>query len=197
MNIEELIASAKALLEEADAAIEAGDLELAGTKQAEAAEVGNTIKAVKAQNDMKKNLDTFVPEKDEEPESKAVRMPFDVDDGDDNDEKEDVSLTEKSVYKMRYGDMDTAQEAVIADLYGKGYMQRRANQWAAFTKYIRTGRLNAREEESLKSIVLLPDAVAAQIKGGYSVAEVKATLQEGINDLGGYPVEGQLQALAI
>lgn len=186
MNIEQLIASAKSLLEEADVAIEAGDLELAATKQAEAVALGDTIKAIKTQNDMKENLETFVPEKKEAPKSKAVRMPFDVDDKDD--EKEDVGLTEKSVYKMRYGDLDTAQEAVIGDLYGKDYMQKRSNQWSAFTKYIRTGKINAREEEALSNIILLPDAVSAQIKGGFSVSEVKATLQEGINDLGGYLV---------
>ena len=190
MDLKELIASAKSLLDEANTAIEAGDLELAATKQEEAAEVGKTIAAVKAGIDMQKNLDTFVPEKEEEkePESKAVRMPFDVDDKEDNDDKEDVGLTEKSVYQIKYGNIDAAQEAVITDLYGKNYLQKRNFQWDAFAKYVRTGRLNAREEEVLKSIILLPDAVAAQIKGGYSVADIKATLQEGVNDLGGFLV---------
>ena len=186
MKIDELVASAKSLLLEAEQAIERGDLELAGTKQAEAAGLRETIKAMKAQNDMNKELASFdEPEPEQEP-AKAVRMPFDVDEPETD--KADADPVQKSVYQIKYGTMETAQKAVITDLYGTDYYQKRHNQWNAFSKYLRTGKLNAREEESLSGIILLPDAVAAQIKGGFSVGEVKATLQEGVNDLGGFLV---------
>lgn len=198
MDIKELIASAKSLLEEAKQAVEDDDLELAEEKRAEAEAIQNKVKALKAALDMDANLDGYMPEDepkgtqegepDPEPTTKSdpVRMPFDT--SDKGDDLEGGDLTEKSFYTLKYGDADPAEKAVIKDLYGKDYSAMRNAQWHAFAKYIRTGNVNAREEELLGQLILRPDAVSAQIKGGFSVGEIKATLQENVNDLGGFLV---------
>ncbi len=189
MNIEELLKQARSLLDEANKALEGDDFDLAKEKREEAATIQEKIKVLKEQQDMAAELDALTPKPKEE---KAIRMPFETSD-DDEDEDETESSLEKSFYVLKYGELSPAVKAVTADLYGTDYMRKRDSQMHTFGKYIRTGRVSAAEENLSKQIILIPDAISAAVKGGFSVAEIKATLQEGINDLGGYPEKGQYQ----
>ena len=185
MDIKELLKTARSLLEEANQAVEDDNLELAQEKREEATAIQEKAKAIKAQQDLSDELDDLEPEK-EPVKSKAIKPPFETDG--DNDGDEPVSSFDQPFYVTKYGKMDAAQKAVTRDLYGPNYFQMRDDQIHAFAKYIRTGWLTSKEEALLQQIILVPEAISAQIKGGFSVADIKATLQEGVNDLGGFLV---------
>jgi HK97 family phage major capsid protein len=185
MDIKELLKTARSLLEEANQAVEEDNLELAQEKREEAMAIQEKAKAIKAQQDLSDELDELEPE--EKPvKSEPIRPPFET--ADDDGEEETENSFDQPFYVTKYGKMDAAQKAVTKDLYGPNYFQMRDDQIHAFAKYIRTGWLSSKEEALLKQIILVPDAISAQIKGGFSVADIKATLQEGINDLGGFLV---------
>lgn len=184
MDINELLTQARSLLDEANKALEEDNLELAQTKREEAATVQEKAKALKAQQDMAEELDELTPK----PKEKSpIRPPFEVTEDSEEEEKKETSF-DKSFYVMKYGNISAAQKAVAIDLYGADYLSKRDKQVHAFAKYIRGNVLSAQEEALLKQIILVPEAIEAQVKGGFSVADIKATLQEGVNDLGGFLV---------
>lgn len=183
--------AAELKISEANKAIESDDLELAASLQAEAdslLEKAETVKSQIARTKRAEDLEDkqaaeVAPAKSKEP----VRLPFA--DGDDEPEESAKKDFGKAVYTLRYGDDGDATKAVISDLYGKDYGEKRAAQMDAFSKYVRHGRLDhASEEDLLKTVILRPESVAQDIKGGYSVASIKVNLQEMVNDLGGYLV---------
>ncbi|KKK80956.1 hypothetical protein LCGC14_2818300, partial [marine sediment metagenome] len=189
MKLEELLKQARSLLDEANKALEAevpseDDFALAKEKREAAAVVQEKIKALKAQQDIADELDASAPKP---PEDTTILPPFDTSDDDDDDDDEGNSL-EKSFNILKYGELNPAVKAVTADLYGVDYLQKRTAQMYVFGKFLRTGRISAQEETLSQQIILIPDAISAAVKGGFSVAEIKATLQEGINDLGGFLV---------
>jgi HK97 family phage major capsid protein len=185
MNIQELIDKARSLLVDAKKAIEEDNLDLATEKQEEYDALQAKIRALKLANDADAELDSLTPEP---VKSDPVRLPFD-----DSDDEPEVE-TDDSFYVMKYGTLETAEKAVIKDLYGPDYMQKRSNQMGAFVKYLRTGKLNLGEEDLLHQIILQPEQIQREIKAGLpSVNAIKVDLQENVLDLGGYPAEGQLQ----
>lgn len=191
MNIEELVQSAKSLLAEANAAIEADDLETAEMKTEEYNALKKKIDAVQKANKAAKELeDVEVPEKSE----KTYRPPFDVDADDVGAEEEpDVS---KDIYVLKYGELPKAQKAVLGDMYGVDYMQKRYDQMVAFTKFLRYGerKLDAKEESLLHQVIVNPEHLVSELEKGTSVGEIKVTLQEGVADLGGYTVPEDFHA---
>ena len=69
-------------------------------------------------------------------------MPADlpVDDGDGTTPKpKDETKAVNPLYTMQYGDEDTAVKAVLNDLHGADYEQKRWNQRVGFVRYLRTG----------------------------------------------------------
>ena len=184
MNIEELLKQARSLLDEANKALEEDDFDLAKEKREAAVVIQEKIKALKEQQDIADELDAATPKPQK---SEPVLPPFEAADDDDDDDDGDNSL-EKSFNILKYGELDPAVKAVTADLYGVDYLQKRTAQMYVFGKFLRTGRISAQEETLSQQIILIPDAISAAVKGGFSVAEIKATLQEGINDLGGFLV---------
>lgn len=119
---------------------------------------------------------------------KPVRMPFEA----ETEDKKDEGV--KSFIQLKYGEVDAATKAVANDLYGFDVNARREAQMKAFVKYVRFGaeRLLAPEHDllhaSAKNIILTPELIRSEIKAGKTVAELKATLEEASNDLGGFLV---------
>lgn len=204
MNLDELVKQAKSLLQEAQEALDADDLELAATKRQEAADLNEKIEAAQEQAKLTKAIEGYEPEQEPQQNAgKAVRLPYadnddpnPLDKGQQEDPKEELA---KSVHVMRYGDVGSAQDAILRDMYGPDYYHKKEGQRNAFVKYLRFGetRLSGDEVGLLKQVIVLPEQLTADIKAGTSVAELKATLQENILDLGGYTVPEDFRAQLI
>jgi len=189
MDINELVGQARSLLGEADKAISEDNYELAKEKQQAAAAINVKIEVLKAKQDTADALTELTPVVKSDP----VRIPFEEPTVmQPEDTKEDTFS--KDVFVVKYGDIQSAEKAVLSDLYGDDYYQKRQDQYSAFTKYIRTGRLSGKEEALLKNIILMPETVRAEIKSGALVSEIKATLQEGVGELGGHLVPEDYRA---
>jgi HK97 family phage major capsid protein len=196
MNIEELknkrnqlVAAAQLKLGEASKALADGDTEKATALQAELKGYEDQIELYTSQISSAKSL--FAEEEEEEPappaKSAPVRVPFEEGDSTPEPEANDVN---KSVYVLRYGEIDSAVKAVAQDLYGKDYQQKRQGQKDAFVKYLRFGdrHLDAGEERSLKTTIMTPEQIRNDIKSDVPFTEMKATLNEASNELGGFLV---------
>jgi HK97 family phage major capsid protein len=190
MDIKEMVQSAKSLLNEEKSAIEAGDIELATEKNAEYKILKAKIDAVKELNEANAELDSI-----EVPEQEPIRPPFDTDDEKD-EPNEDADDFNKGIHVMQYGEIKSAEKAVLKDLYGSDYMQKRYDQKRAFVKYLRHGdrHLSANDEKLLNQIIVLPETLHNEINKGVDLREIKVTLQEGVADLGGYTVPEDFRA---
>jgi HK97 family phage major capsid protein len=175
-KVEELQKRIDVALADAATAIEGDDF-------AKATDLHNSVEGLKEQRDtVQKQLDLLPKEeKAPEPTGKAATIPFATDEP--SEEAEEDSFA-KGVYTIRFGDVDEAVKAVAKDLYGKDYMEKRANQMGAFAKYLRTGEQNS----ALNELIFTPDVIKSEVRAGYSVAEIKANKavqQEGSLELGG------------
>lgn len=106
----------------------------------------------------------------------------------------------EAAYVRRFGEPDAAVKAILAELHGKDYRQAYWDQRRAFAHYLRRGDkgLGVDEYKMLKSIVLTPNAVHdALTMGADNVAVLKATLVEAIDTLGGFAVPVDFQARVI
>ena len=203
-KLAELKKSYKALLDEAAKLIGENKVDEAKAKQAEAAKLKGPLEVMKAQVEAQAELELEeLKTKAAEAEAKAkqpVRPPFETE-----DPNAKAGEGAKSFVQLKYGEIEPAVKAVIGDIYGPeyAYNELRHEQMEAFTKYIRFGveRLNAKETSLIttnwKNIILQPKLIADEIKSGRSVAEIKATLVEGSNDLGGWLVPEDYRAKII
>ena len=194
-KLEKIRQSIKALLDEAETLINDNKLDEAKVKQAEAAKLREQAEVIKAQIaateatevDTLKSKVADLEAKQKDP----VRLPFDVDTEKVADK--DVNESVKSFTQIRYGDVEPAVKSVIADLYGSlnKYEETRYEQMKAFVRYVRLGeaRLSPREHELLvptaANILVRPEALKAEIMAGRMVGEIKATLEEASDQLGG------------
>jgi len=94
----------------------------------------------------------------------------------------------KTVYQIRYGDEDSAVKAVLKDLHGPDYEQKRWDVYQRFVKYLRTGQGDNRE------IIFTPQTVKTALNEGQDVKALKAVMVEGADTLGGYVVPEDLRA---
>lgn len=213
MNIKELRAkldqytkSARQLLEDSTQLNSEGKTEEAAAKFGTYQEYLEKAKTVKSQIEAAMELDgltveepTAVPEAPAT-KSEPVRLPFsDADTDVDAPTKSEPVVEDgfnKPTYVLRFGEEDAAVKAIIKDVYGTNYADSRVNQQRAFNKYVRFGhtRLEREEERLLKTLILLPEQLREDVKADVSVATIKATLQESLNDLGGYLVPEDYRA---
>lgn len=122
--------------------------------------------------------------------TEVTRLPFDTSDAPAETNKSASEDLNKSVYVLKYGNMGDAVKGVVTDMYGGNYLEKRANQNRAFSKYLRYGneRLSAKEHDSLQELIYTPDIVEQEVKAGYSVKEInsnKIDQQEASLELGG------------
>jgi len=201
-KLEALRASIKALLDDAETLIKDSKFDEAKVKQDEAKKQKAQFETIKAQIDARESEEKSAQElKVAELEkknaelaaaaAKPIRPPFE-----DGTEPTPEGDGIKSFVTLKYGETDAATKAVISDLYGSkfNYNQARHDQMGAFVKYIRFGEVRLTPAEaallhvSAKNIILRPEMIKAEVESGRTVAEIKATLEEASNDLGGYLV---------
>lgn len=200
MDIKALLEKARSLVAEMQALAEEGKTEEYTAKQAEYGAIKAKLDAAQALAAANADLDSVtVPQAPAPEPQKATRPPFDVDHDEENEPKREPEKQDsfsKSTYVLKYGDLPSAQQAVLKDLYGGEYLAERAGQMTAFVKYLRLGehRLSLNEQKSLKTIILRPEDLVSELQKSISVSEIKATLQEHVADLGGYTVPEDFHA---
>jgi len=180
------VAKAKAL-----EAIEKGALEEAQERRKEA----ESLKALIETEEAVKGLD--IPKTDPirppmpggAPEEKAAKA----------DEPE-VPYTVKAFYEKRFGERDAGVDRILKDMHGGDYMTRYWNQRQSFFKYLRYGspRMTADDWVAVRDPVWTPESIAnALLKGFDSVANLKATMIESAEALGGAwaPVDFQARLI--
>ena len=111
--------------------------------------------------------------------------------GADPDPEPEKDSAIKAVYNLRFGETDAAVKAILQDLHGPDYEQKRWAQVQGFTRYLRTGLGESRE------MIWTPALVKLAIQDGQDVKGMKAVMVEGADVLGGYAVPEDWRAEVI
>jgi len=101
-----------------------------------------------------------------------------------NGEEDRAEAVQKAINVMRFGDIEGPTDLVMREVYGGDYRQIVFEQTKAFGGYLRTGRSDKKLTRQLWSI----EDVKTMLKDGLGVGEIKATMVEGEDVLGGYAV---------
>jgi HK97 family phage major capsid protein len=110
-------------------------------------------------------------------------------DGDELPPAQPKDTAVKALYTMRFGKTDDAVKAILSDLHGADYEQKRYEQWTGFTYYLRTGDA----KKGHNGFLWTPDSVKKAIMEGVEVSYMKTVMVEGLDDLGGYVVPEDLR----
>lgn len=142
--------------------------------------------AMKSASEMKSSIEepqapAYLPvedEEEEEPQAKAV-----------NETPE--SQQYKAVYVHRHGEISPENAPLVKSIYGDvNYYQLNHEMMADFGAYLRTGKAS----KSLTRQVWSWDHVSEMLKSGMSPRDIKATMVEGTDILGGYAVPPEVGA---
>lgn len=158
------------------AALELDDLEKVKELNAEAERLFELAEAKKAAAALKAKI--------KEPQMLAD-LPVTAD---ENDPPDPTQKSFNPAYVLRYGDEDDAVKAILTDLHGADYQQKRWDQAMGFGKYLRTG-----VGQSMGHI-FTPDEVIMAIKEGQDVRALKTVMVEAQDVLGGYVVPSDWRA---
>jgi len=133
---------------------------------------------------------------------KVIPLPLGADDGGEPAQKsaevleaEAEAALMKSIRVARYGNIDETKAAIARQIVGQDYLTLVDAQEQAFNSYLRYGETKcANRGISLKALhrqVWSLDVMTDQLKSGLSVNEIKTTMIEGADVLGGYAVPPQ------
>ena len=101
---------------------------------------------------------------------------------------DEAELIAKNVLTLRYQDTGDIQGKAMLEVFGGDYRQVDYDQTVAFRKFVKSGETN----RILKRQVWPAAAVKAMLDDGLTVAEIKATMVEGVDVLGGYAVPPEM-----
>jgi len=96
----------------------------------------------------------------------------------------------KAINIVRFGDIDSPTDLVMREIYGGDYRQISFDQTKAMTRYMRRGLADPVLNRQVWDI----DSVKTMLHNGMSVAEIKSTMVEGQDTLGGYAVSPTVAA---
>lgn len=96
----------------------------------------------------------------------------------------------KAINELRFGSLDDPTSLVMREIYGQDFRQLQYEQTKAYNRYLRTGR----GDKILRRQIWSPEYVKSMLKDGFTVAEIKSTMVEGADELGGYAVPPQQAA---
>lgn len=173
MNAQELLALAKAKATEAKSVLTAdnSDVARANTLMAEATQLRERADALKAADD----IIEFA--------GQVIRPDLPT-----GDTQPNATKAVDAAHVLRFGSVDEPTDLVMREVYGGDYRQIAFDQVKAFTRYMRAGVT----DRALTRQVWDADHVKAMLKDGLTVAEIKATMIEGQDTLGGYAVPPQM-----
>lgn len=177
MKWQELYAKAKEMLTAAKALLEADEPNVE-----EANKLRENAKGLMAQAEALKatmgDLDALA-----EPQLPAA-LPTEA----DPNEPPETTKSFNPLYTLRYGDEDEAVKAILTDLHGADYRQKRMDQDVGFALYLRKG------VGASKGHIFTPDEVRLAIKEGQDVRALKTVMVEAQDVLGGYVVPSDWRA---
>lgn len=176
MNTQELMAAAKVKAAEAKAILtgDAPDVEKANALLAEAKAYRERAEAIKAADGVLAAV------------SEPVRPELPTGDA----PQPNATKAIEAAHVLRFGSIDEPTDLVMREIYGGDYRQIAFDQIKAFTRYMRAGVV----DRALTRQVWDVEHVKSMLKDGLSVAEIKATMVEGQDTLGGYAVPPQIAA---
>ena len=102
----------------------------------------------------------------------------------------DADELKAALNAIRYGEVEPQMAKAMQEIYGGDYRQQLWEQEKAFSRYLRTGKA----DKPLTRQFWGPDDVKSMLVRGLSVQEIKATMIEGQDTLGGYAVPPQRAA---
>lgn len=157
--------------EEAQAKLQAGEVDLAKSLLVEA-------RGLKAQADL---ADEIANEKSfYEQGDYTTSVPV----GNGNNEPE----IGKAILDLRSEKLDDGQAKILKEVYGEDYRQRQLDEMKSFNEFLAYGKMDKRYERQRWSKSVILDMV----KHGLSIEEIKSTMVEGQDTLGGYAVPPEL-----
>jgi len=116
-------------------------------------------------------------------------MPMGAEDGDPPGPGAQDAMT-KAINDLRFGPLEDPTSLVMREIYGTDYRQLQYEQAKAYHRYLRTGK----GDKILRQQVWSPETVKSMLQDGVTVAEIKATMVEGMDELGGFAVPAQQAA---
>lgn len=186
MDPKELYQQAKRKIMEAKAALEleVPDSDMAQKLMNEAgdlrrrAEVAAKAEIMMNELDSPDNDDRFEFPDDEEGEGEFDDAPVDR-----------VTKAVRDIQLEQFGKLEAGPESIIMrEIYGGDYRQLISDQTKAFGAYLR----GARPEPILRRQVWLPGHVKSMLLSGFGIKEIKSTMVEGQEILGGFAVPPQI-----
>jgi HK97 family phage major capsid protein len=102
----------------------------------------------------------------------------------------------KAFHQMRFGDQDSAVEAILKDLHGEDYWAKRYQQLKSFNRWLRVPADQSIPREG-KTFLWTPNTVKQAIEEGQDVEAMKTTMVEAQDVLGGYLVPEDWRANVI
>lgn len=195
----------QAAIAAAKAAIEAGDLETAKAKRAEAESIKALIEEAKSLSSIES---TFAPVRpvlpgtsgDSVPQVGSQKATAAVDDKVQEAEKDTLTSTQKAAYVKRFGTEEQIVNGILSDLHGNEYKGLYWQQKSAFNRYVRGGEnaIGNDDRKLLRGIVMNPQVVKMALDQGVDdLKTLKAMMVEASDTLGGYmvPVDFQMRVI--
>lgn len=122
------------------------------------------------------------------PAGTPQRPPFGktADAGNDEQGDNDAQNTAiKAWYAKRFGELDKGAEQISKELYGGDFKSVAYHKNADFRRFLRSGLY---DEKLGRTLLLAPDQIMDIVADGISVSEIRATMIESRDTLGGYLV---------
>jgi len=173
MNVQELMAAAKIKAAEARAILtsDAPDVERANALLAEARAYRERAEAIKTADGVLAAVS--------EPERPDLPI---------GDTQQANTKAIEAAHVLRFGAIDEPTDKVMREIYGGDYRQVAFEQIKAFVHYLRSG---VADRALTRQVWDIAD-VKAMLRDGMTVSEIKSTMVEGQDILGGYAVPPQI-----
>jgi HK97 family phage major capsid protein len=99
----------------------------------------------------------------------------------------------RSIHMLRYGEdaVDDPTALALREVYDGDYRQVAYEQNVAFSRYLRTGRVDAIDEKKLRRQIWSVRNVVSMLRQGMPISAIRTTMVEGTDELGGYAVPPQ------
>lgn len=99
----------------------------------------------------------------------------------------------KSWYFNKYGETGKGAEQINKELYGSAYEMAAWNKSISFNRFLRTGH----QDQYASMVLLTPEQIVNAAAAGLTVAEIKSTMIEANDELGGFSVPEELNSRVI
>ncbi len=136
-----------------------------------------------------KSIEDLAPPPAPEPEVK--RLPFGNTESQEPTDEAPAHI--KSWYVKKYGDYASGAEQISRELYGGAYEQAAWNKSVSFSRFLRSGH----QDEYSSMVLLTPEQIVNAAAAGLTVAEIKSTMVEANDELGGFLVQEELNSRII